>query len=49
MTPYVNSLSFLISGFPEADDTYWYLDGVYPGEKHCRGYSPHALWHEESS
>jgi len=22
---------------------------VYPGDDKCRGYSPHALWHEESA
>ena len=24
------------------------FEDVYPGDEHCRDYSPHALWHELS-
>jgi len=38
-----------VSGFPQTD---WYVNNsldLYPGEAQCKGYSPHALWHEESA
>ena len=47
--PYLNSVATFISGYKLIDNSFDLQEGVYPGEHECRGYSPHALWHEESS
>jgi len=44
-----NQKSSEISGFPQTDDAVLTSHGLYPGVAQCRGYSPHALWHEESA
>ena len=47
--PYYNMFADLIAGQSQTDNAIWTGQGVYPGENHCRLYSPHALWHEESA
>lgn len=48
--PYFNRISNLIGGFTESnDENINSAKGVYPGDVQCRGYSPHALWHEEGA
>lgn len=47
--PSWNKLSSYISGVPQTDDYVNEGFDVYPGDDKCRGYSPHALWHEEAA
>jgi len=47
--PYWNGVSSKISGFPQTDMNVANAKNVYPGDDKCRGFSPHALWHEESA
>lgn len=49
LLPDLNELSKRISGVPQTDDNVEYSHNVYPGDSQCRGYSPHALWHEASA
>ena len=49
LLPLYNKISSDISGFPQLDDYINESMDVYPGDYKCRGYSPHALWHEESA
>lgn len=49
LTPDINALSARISGVPQTDENVNKSFDVYPGDDQCRGYSPHALWHEESA
>lgn len=44
--PYFNMLSNVFGGFPQTDEYINQTSDVYPGDTQCRGYSPHALWHE---
>ena len=47
--PHWNSLSSKLSGFPQTDPAVNAAKAVYPGDGYCQGYSPHAIWHEESA
>ena len=47
--PAWNKLASDISGVPQLDENVNQSMDVYPGDFKCRGYSPHALWHEESA
>jgi len=47
--PHWNNLSSKISGFPQTDPAVNEAKNVYPGDSYCQGYSPHAIWHEESA
>jgi len=49
LLPAWNKLASDISGVPQLDDNVTQSIDVYPGDFKCRGYSPHALWHEESA
>jgi len=49
LLPSWNKLATEISGRPVLDDYVNQGMDVYPGDDKCRGYSPHALWHEESA
>ena len=49
LLPDLNELSSRISGVPQTDDNVQFSHDVYPGDSQCRGYSPHALWHEASA
>jgi len=49
LLPDINSFSNGISGFAQTDSNVENSFGVYPGDTHCRHYSPHAIWHEESA
>ena len=49
LLPTWNKLASEISGVPQLDDFINQSMDVYPGDDKCRGYSPHALWHEESA
>ena len=42
-------MSTRISQFPQTDENVVKSKNVYPGDDQCRGFSPHALWHEESA
>jgi len=42
-------MSTRISRIPQTDQNVVDSKNVYPGDTMCRGYSPHALWHEESA
>jgi len=42
-------MSTRISQIPQTDENVVKSKNVYPGDDQCRGYSPHALWHEESA
>jgi len=42
-------MSTRISQIPQTDENVVKSKNVYPGDEQCRGYSPHALWHEESA
>lgn len=47
--PYWNQISTKLSGFAETDESIVDSFNVYPGDKFCKSYSPHAIWHEESA
>jgi len=47
--PTWNKIADHISGTPQLDEWVTQSIDVYPGDDTCRGYSPHALWHEESA
>ena len=47
--PHWNAFSTKISGFAQTDDAVVTATNVYPGDSFCQGYSPHAIWHEESA
>ena len=47
--PSWNKIANHISGVPQTDDYVNQSLDLYPGDDHCRGYSPHALWHEEAA
>ena len=49
LLPDVNELASKISGVPQTDVNVNTSKNVYPGDAQCRGYSPHALWHEASA
>ena len=49
LLPDVNAFANSLSGFPQTDSAVNDSFGVYPGDTHCRHYSPHAIWHEESA
>ena len=49
LLPSWNKLASDISGVPQLDEYINESSDVYPGDFKCRGYSPHALWHEESA
>ena len=51
LLPAWNKLANHIAGptLPELDEYVNQSMQVYPGDSKCRGYSPHALWHEESA
>jgi len=49
ITPDINELSTRISQVPQTDSAVTSSKNIYPGEDQCKGYSPHALWHEESA
>jgi len=49
LLPSWNKLADHISGVPQLDEHMKQSMDVYPGDFKCRGYSPHALWHEESA
>jgi hypothetical protein len=49
LLPDVNDLANKISGVPQTDVNVNTSKNVYPGDAQCRGYSPHALWHEASA
>ena len=48
-TPDINEFAAHISNVPQTDINVNKSQNVYPGDSQCRGYSPHALWHEESA
>lgn len=47
--PIVNLFASSLSGFPQTDSSINWTTNVYPGDKYCNAYSPHAMWHEESA
>jgi hypothetical protein len=47
--PYINGVFSKISGFPQTDSYVTAAENVYPGDKQCKVYSPHAVWHEQSA
>ena len=49
LTPHWNGLSTWLSGFAQTDASINEMKNVYPGDSHCRTFSPHSLWHEESA
>ena len=49
LLPHWNALSTSISGFAQTDKDVVSAKNVYPGDSYCQGYSPHAIWHEESA
>jgi len=49
LLPHWNALATKISGFPQTDADVNAAKNVYPGDFYCQGYSPHAIWHEESA
>jgi len=49
LMPYINGLASKISGFPQTDEDMNSSKNMYPGDDHCRSYSPHAVWHEEAA
>jgi len=49
LLPTWNKLASDLSGVPQLDEYVNQSMDVYPGDSKCRGYSPHALWHEESA
>ena len=49
LLPDVNAFANSFSKFPQTDSNVENSFEVYPGDVHCRHYSPHAIWHEESA
>lgn len=49
LLPHWNHVSSALSGFPQTDADVNAAKNVYPGDSYCQGYSPHAIWHEESA
>ena len=49
LMPVYNRLANDLSGFPQTDSDFNHGIGVYPGDSHCRSYSPHSMWHEEGA
>ena len=47
--PVWNKVANWLSEFKQTDSDFNHAINVYPGDSWCRVYSPHALWHEESS
>lgn len=49
VTPLINDIGNLLSGFPQTDIYMKEGKDVYPGWRTCNVHSPHALWHQESA
>jgi len=49
LMPGFNAMASSVSGFPQTDEAVVSGVNVFPGDKQCRSYSPHAIWHEESA